>query len=68
MNEEIFNELLERRVSKGFNRGLSMAILASILEDLDGDDLAEALSFEQFATDERAEEIADLKAEDDAAI
>lgn len=54
MDKAVFTKMLARRVSKGFNKGESIATLAELVQSHAGDNLASALVYEQFATEKQA--------------
>lgn len=54
MDKATFVKMIDRRVSKGYNKLESIALLAEITVAHDGDNLSAALVYNEFATEYQA--------------
>lgn len=54
MDKATHTKMIARRVSKGFNKVESIAMLAELIKSHDGDNLATALVYNEFATEKQA--------------
>lgn len=53
-------QLIQRRVSKGYNATQSEQLLEELINTLDGYDLVYALVYEEFATEKQAYKFTDI--------
>lgn len=54
MDKATFTQMISRRVNKGFNKLESITLLAELTKSHDGDNLATALVYNEFATEKQA--------------
>lgn len=54
MDKATYTKMIDRRASKGFNRVESMMMLSELIKVHEGDNLAQALVYNEFATEKQA--------------